>query len=175
MEDKLRKIKCIAFDIDGVMTDGTLLALPDGDFLRMFDAKDGFAVRMAVMHGYIVACITGASSESVIKRLKASGVDPSNIYMHSRNKIDDFNRLCEHHNLSPDEVMYFGDDLPDAETMQVCGLSIAPADACEEAKAAADYVSPYGGGKGCIRHGIELVMKTQGTWFLDTDVYKAKF
>jgi len=175
MENRLKKIKAIAFDIDGVMTDGTLLALPDGDFLRLFDAKDGFAIRMASMHGYILACITGGSSESIRKRLMASGVLPENVYLHSRKKLDDFHDLCQRYNLSPDEVMYFGDDLPDIDVMKECGLAVAPADAVAEAKEAAHYVSPYGGGKHCVRHAIEMVMKTQGTWYLDAEDYKQKF
>lgn len=175
MEQKLSKIKAFVFDVDGVMTDGTILALPDGDLLRTFDAKDGFAFRMASMHGYQLCAITGGSSESIRKRLVTCGFKTENVYIHSRNKILDFNDFCQRNNVAPEEVLYIGDDMPDVCVMELCGLAVAPADACSECIEVADYVSPRPGGKGCVRHSIEMVMKTQGTWTLDTEVYKARF
>ena len=82
-EERLRKIKAIAFDIDGVMTDGGILALSNGDLLRVFDAKDSFGVRMAKMNGLHTGIITGGSSESILKRFSVCGVDPDDIYLHS--------------------------------------------------------------------------------------------
>ena len=98
----LSKIKAFAFDIDGVATDGGILCNSDGDFLRIYDAKDGFAVRMACMNAYEVAVITGGRSESIMERFKASGVKAENIYLHSRDKMDDFGKFCEKYALQPD-------------------------------------------------------------------------
>lgn len=173
--DKLKKIKAIAFDIDGVMTDGSILAMPDGDLLRIFDAKDSFGVRMAKLNGLITCVITGGASESIKKRMTYCGVDEEDVYLHSRIKMEEFNDLCQRHSLSPDEVMYFGDDLPDIEVIQACGIGVAPADAVQEVKDAADYVSEFKGGHGCVRNAIEQVMKAQGIWHLDNQRYKKLF
>lgn len=172
---KLLQIKAIAFDIDGVMTDGGILAMPDGDLLRVFDAKDSFGVRMAKMNGLHTGIITGGSSDSIIKRFSVCGVDPDDIYLHSRIKIEDFNRFCRKHSLKAEEVMFFGDDLPDIPVMKACGLSVAPADAVEEVRQAADYVSEYNGGHGCVRNAVEMVLKAQGRWCLDDALYKKMF
>ena len=173
--EKLLKIKAIAFDIDGVMTDGGILAMPDGDLLRVFDAKDSFGVRMAKMNGLHTAIITGASSESIAKRFTVCGVDKDDIYLHSRIKIDDFNHFCYSHSLDASEVMYFGDDLPDVPVLTACGIGVVPSDAVEEAKQAADFVSAFRGGHGCMRHAVEMVLKAQGRWGLDYSLYKKMF
>ena len=171
----LLKIKAFAFDIDGVATDGNIICTTDGDLLRVYDAKDGFALRMAVMHRYPVAVITGGSSESIRKRMVFSGIEPEDIYLHCRNKMDEFLQFCEKHALSPEDVMYFGDDVPDIEVMQACGCGVCPADAVGEVKAVADLVSTKPGGKGCLREVIENTLRAQGNWTFDTAEYKRKF
>ena len=171
----LLKIKAFAYDIDGVATDGSILCIPGGDLLRVYDAKDSFAVRMATMNGYPVAIITGGSSLSIRERMVTTGLKPDDVFLHCRNKMDEFHQFCERYALLPEEVMYFGDDIPDIEVLRACGIGVCPSDAVEEVKAAADYVSPFPGGKGCLRDTIEKVMKAQGRWVFDTDVYKKKF
>ena len=89
----LKDIKAFAFDIDGVMTDGGILADLEGQLYRTFDAKDGFAVRMANMNGYPVAVITGARSQSVRARFSGNGIPPEDIYLGSRDKITDFDEV----------------------------------------------------------------------------------
>ena len=169
------KIKAFAFDIDGVATDGGILCIPGGDLLRVYDAKDSFAVRMATMNGYPVAVITGGSSFSIRERMVTTGLKPEDVFLHSRNKMDEFALFCERYSLKPEEVMYFGDDVPDIDVLRACGCGVCPADAVEDVKAAADYVSPYPGGKGCLRDTIEKVLRAQGKWVFDTTVYKQKF
>ena len=169
------RIKAFAFDIDGVATDGSILCIPGGDLLRVYDAKDSFAVRMATMNGYPVAVITGGSSLSIRERMVTTGLKPEDVFLHCRNKMDEFRQFCERYGLQPEDVMYFGDDIPDIEVIKTCGCGVCPADAVEEVKAAADYVSPFPGGKGCLRDTIEKVMRAQGRWVFDTDVYKKKF
>ena len=175
MEKRLQKIKAFAFDVDGVLTDGGILATPEGDLLRVFDAKDSFALRMAYMKGYHVGIITGGVSECIRLRFRTCGVSPEDIYLGSRAKIEDFNDFCARHNLQPDEVMYFGDDLPDIPVMTACGCGVAPSDAVNEVKEAADYISSRSGGHGCARELIEMVIKIQGKWELDVEDYKRKF
>lgn len=171
----LNKIKAFAFDIDGVATDGGVFCNSDGDLLRTYDAKDGFAIRMAVMNGFPVAVITGGSSDSIRKRMITSGVKPEDVFLHCRNKMEQFLQFCEHYNLQPKEVMYFGDDVPDIEVMQASGCGVAPADAVPDAIQAADWVTQFPGGKGCLREAIETTLKKQGKWCFDAAEYKAKF
>lgn len=175
MEDKLRKIKAFVFDVDGVLTDGGILATPEGDLLRVFDSKDSFALRMAYMKGYHVGIITGGVSESIKLRFRTCGVPMDNIYLGSRAKTEDLEDFCSRHNLTADQVMYFGDDLPDIPVMLECGYGVSPCDAVPEALAAADYVTTRPGGKGCAREMIEMVLKLHGKWELDVQDYKKKF
>ena len=175
MIEKLKKIKAFVFDVDGVLTDGGILATSDGDLFRVFDAKDSFGLRMAHMKGYHVGVITGGVSESIRKRFRTCGVPEENIYLGSRAKIEEFNDFCEKYSLAHEEVMYFGDDLPDIPVIVACGCGVCPSDAVEEVKAAADYISPHPGGKGVARAALEMVMKAQGKWELDVQIYKKTF
>ena len=174
-KDKIQGIKAFAFDVDGVLTDGGILATLDGELLRTFDAKDGFALRMASMRGYHLAIITGGRSESIRKRFRTCGIKEEDVYLGSRAKIEDFTDFIQRHGLKAEEVMYFGDDLPDIPVMQACGCGACPSDAVEEVRETADWISEYPGGRGCVRSGIEMVMKIQGQWILDVQDYKRKF
>ena len=97
------------------------------------------------------------------------------IYLHSRDKIRDFRAFCAKYGLSPEEVAYVGDDLPDVETIRAAGLGVTPADGVAEAREAADFVSPFPGGKGCIRDLVERILKAQGKWNLDIDAYVKQY
>lgn len=175
LDTAIAAIRAFAFDVDGVLTDGGIFANLDGELFRTFDSKDGFALRMASMHGYHIAIITGGRSESIRKRFVTCGVNPEDVYLGSRDKIADFNDFCSRHSLLPHQVMYFGDDLPDIPVMQACGIGVCPSDAVADVKAIADYISPCPGGKGCCRSSIEMVMKCHGSWSLDVSEYKKKF
>ena len=169
------RIKAFAFDIDGVATDGGIFCDCNGELLRTYDAKDGFALRMAVMNGYPVGVITGGSSESIRLRMVTSGVKPEDVFLHSRRKMEDFDTFCHRYNLEREEVIFFGDDVPDMEVMAASGCGVCPSDAVEEVKAMADWVSPFPGGHGCLRNTIETVLRAQGKWLFDAGVYKQKF
>lgn len=175
MEDKLRKIRAFAFDVDGVLTDGGILADLNGELYRTFDSKDGMALRMAIMKGYHLAIITGGRSESIRNRFRTCGIRPEDIYLGSRAKIEDFEDFCSRHGLEAEEVMYFGDDLPDIPVMEACGCGACPCDAVDEVKEIADYVCSRQGGKGCVREAVERVLKQHGRWSLDVQEYKRNF
>ena len=175
MEARLQKIKAFVFDVDGVLTDGGILSTPEGDLLRVFDSKDAFGLRMAYMKGYHVGVITGGVSESIKLRFRTCGVPMENIYLGSRAKIEDLEDFCQRNGLTPEEVMYFGDDLPDIPVMLACGCGVSPCDAVEEVKAAAHHISSRPGGKGVAREMIEAVLKMHGKWELDVHDYKSKF
>lgn len=175
MTDRLLKIKAFAFDVDGVLTDGGILADLNGELYRTFDSKDGMALRMAMMKGYHLAIITGGRSESIRMRFRTCGIKPEDVYLGSRAKIEDFEDFCTRHGLRHDEVMYFGDDLPDIPVMEACGCGACPSDAVDEVKEIAGYISSRPGGKGCVREALETVIKLQGRWKLDVSEYKRNF
>ncbi len=175
MNSNFSKIKAFAFDVDGVLTDGGILADLNGELYRTFDSKDGMALRMAYLNGYHLAIITGGRSESIRQRFRTCGISPEDVYLGSRAKIEDFDDFCKRHGLEPDEVMYFGDDLPDIPVMAACGCGVCPSDAVDEVKEIADLISTKPGGKGCARETIEAVLKEHGKWGLDVQAYKRHF
>ncbi len=174
-EDIFLKIKAFAFDVDGVLTDGGILADLNGELYRTFDSKDGMAIRMAVMKGFHLAIITGGRSESIRKRFGSCGIKPEDVYLGSRAKMIDFDDFCSRHSLEPEEVMYFGDDLPDIPVMLACGCGVCPEDAVDEVKDIADCISTKPGGKGCAREIIQAVLTAQGVWQLDVEEYRRHF
>lgn len=175
MEGRFSRIRAFAFDVDGVLTDGGILADLNGELYRTFDSKDGMAIRMAVIKGFHMAIITGGRSESIRQRFESCGIKPEDVYLRSRAKIEDFEDFCTRHGLTAEEVMYFGDDLPDIPVMVACGCGVCPSDAVEEVKEIADFISTRPGGKGCARELIQTVLKEQGKWELDVQAYKKHF
>ena len=175
LQEKFLRIKAFAFDVDGVLTDGGILADLNGELYRTFDSKDGMGLRMAMMKGFHLAIITGGRSESIRKRFITCGVKEEDVYLGSRAKMEDFEDFCTRHRLSHEEVMYFGDDLPDIPVMLSCGCGVCPSDAVDEVKEIADVVSSRPGGKGCAREVLQAVMQAQGLWKLDVYEYKRHF
>ena len=171
----LEHIKAFAFDVDGVFTDGGVLCDMQGELYRTFDAKDGFAVRMAAMNGYPVGIITGGRSVSIRQRFLTSGVPGEDVYLGSRDKAADFHDFCTRHGVHSEEVLYIGDDIPDLPVLQLCGCALCPADAVEEVKAACHVVSEFPGGRGCVRQAVESVLKARGDWRFDVAEYKRRF
>lgn len=173
LQDKLSCIRAIVFDIDGVITNGTILVNGPSseDLLRSVDAKDAFAARAAARKGYIMGVISGGETEALRSRCHTMGASLDNIYLGTRGKLAAFDKFCKANSLEPSEVAYFGDDIPDTQVLKACGLGVAPADAVEEAKQAADFVSSRPGGRGCLREGIELILKAQGQWQFDPDQF----
>lgn len=156
------QIETFVFDVDGVLTDGTLLLLPGGEMARTMNIKDGYALQLAVKQGYPVFIISGGKSDLVRERLEKLGV--SQVFMGVQDKKLLLLNLLEQNNLNPATTLFMGDDMPDLEAMQSAGLPCCPSDACSEVKAISRYVSPVAGGFGCARDVIEKVMKLQGKW-----------
>lgn len=169
LKAKLQPISAFMLDVDGVLTDGTVLTLPDGDQARRMNIKDGYALQHAVKKGYHISIISGGTSESVRKRLNGLGIQEVNLAC--KNKIEVFDQLKEKFNLSSEEILYMGDDIPDYKVMQKVGFAACPKDAAEEIKSIADYISPKKGGEGCVRDVIEQVLKLQAKWF-DEDSFE---
>ena len=160
-KEKLNHISAFVFDVDGVLTDASLILFKQ-DFVRTMNTKDGFALQYAVKKGYPIGIITGGRDEAVKFRLNALGI--TDIYMNTFHKMPDFEDFLYKYSLKPQEVLYMGDDIPDYEAMTIAGVSAAPKDACPEILDIADYVSPMRGGKGCVRDVIEQTLKAKGDW-----------
>lgn len=175
LNEALGRIKAVVFDIDGVLTGGELIPLSDQDLLRIFDAKDSFSVRVAGKKGYILGIISGGKTEALHFRCLHLGVKEENLYLGARGKMASMKDFCQRNKLGLSEVMYFGDDIPDTQVLRACGVGVAPSDAADEAREAADIVSEYPGGKGCVRHELERLMKLQGKWVFDPDKFDQIF
>ena len=163
-----KKITTFIFDIDGVLTDGTLLVLGDGLQARQMHVKDGFGMQMAMKQGYRVFIVSGGVSEESKKRLEYLGI--KEIHLGVGDKINFIEGLLKSNKIKWDEVLYMGDDLPDLPIMSKVGLSACPADAVSEVKNVVKYISPVNGGWGCVRDVIEKVLKVNDHWKYETDV-----
>jgi len=161
-KEGLKNIRAFAFDVDGVLSSPQILVHPGGELMRTMSTKDGYALQHTVRRGYPIAIITGGRTESV--KLRFNGLGITDIYLSSSYKPDDFNDFLFKYQLTPEQVLYMGDDLPDLEVMQMAGIACCPADAVEEIKAVSDYISPRQGGMGCVRDVIEQVLRLQGRW-----------
>lgn len=161
--EKLHKISSFVIDIDGVLTDATVLVTENGEQLRRFNVRDGYALQLAIKKGYRVCVISGGKSQSVVFRLKGLGI--SEIYLGVDDKIEVYRDFLKRHDLSDEQILYMGDDIPDIPVLKVAGAAVCPADAVEEVKEVSEYISPKNGGQGCIRDVIEKVLKVQGNWY----------
>lgn len=161
----LTSIRALVFDVDGVLSDSTVAMSVDGEPLRTLNIKDGYAIRLAVRQGLEVGIITGARTESVVHRYRKLGV--KHIYIGASVKTREFDDFLAKTNLTPEAVLFMGDDIPDYEVLRLVALPVCPADAAPEVKAICRYISPVAGGHGCARDVIEQVMKAQGLWMSD--------
>lgn len=159
----LATVKTLIFDVDGVMTDGSVLVMPEGEMLRTMNVKDGYAIQLAVKKGYKIAIISGGNCKSIKKRFTLLGVE--DVYLGVSDKLEVFQEYIEKNAIDAHTILYMGDDLPDYPVMERVGVPACPADAAEEIKSVSKYVSIFKGGDGCVRDVIEQVMKIQGTWF----------
>ncbi len=162
-KELLPKINSFIFDVDGVLTNGMVTTLPDGDQIRTMNIKDGYALQYAIKKGYNIAIISGGSSESVRTRLNGLGI--TDVYLKASNKIAIFENYIKEKNILAENILYMGDDIPDYHVMQKCGVATCPKDAAIEIKSISDYISDKNGGQGCVRDIIEQVMRCNGDWF----------
>ncbi len=160
--EQFKQIKTFVFDLDGVLTDGSLMILPGNEFVRTMNIKDGYAVQLAVKKGYHVLVISGSVSKPCAERLEYLGV--KNVYMKVKDKEDVLAQFLLAHQLKWEETLFMGDDIPDLEVMKKVGLAACPADAVAEIKAVSKFISAVPGGKGCVREVIEKVMKLNDRW-----------
>jgi len=163
----MRQITTFIFDVDGVLTDGTVTIFPNGELVRTMNIKDGYALKTAVNKGYNVCVISGGTNEAVRSRLKALGI--TDIYLGAHNKIEQLDEYLDIYNIKPEHVLYMGDDIPDYPVMKLVGLAASPKDAVPEIQNISAYISQKKGGNGCVRDVIEQVLKVQDKWNGDYD------
>ncbi len=153
------QITTFMFDVDGVLTNGLITITTSGELIRNMNIKDGYALKTAIDSGYNVCIISGGSNEGVRARLAAL-----DIYLGAHDKIVQFEKYLTRKNITPEEILYMGDDIPDYPVMQKVGLATCPKDAVPEIQGIAHYISQKKGGLGCVRDVIEQVLKVQGKW-----------
>ena len=160
--EKFKDINTFIFDVDGVLTDSTLIVTEKGELLRTMNAKDGYAMRKAIDEDFLICIITGGKSEGVALRLEGLGI--TEIYSGISDKVECYHKIIEKYDVNPEHILYMGDDLPDYEVMRLVGLPTCPSDSVPEIKSVSQYISPIKGGYGCVRDVIEKVLKLQGCW-----------
>ena len=168
----LAKITTLIFDVDGVLTDGSIIVATNGDMYRKMHTKDGYALKTAVDKGFNVCIISGGNNEGVRLRLKGLGI--KDVHLGAHHKTETMNTYLEENSILKEQVLYMGDDIPDLQVMKEVGLPCCPQDAVPEIKRISKYVSHKKGGKGCVRDVIEQVLKVQNKW-LDTDSVSATY
>ncbi len=165
---EFKKVTTFIFDIDGVLTDSTVLVLENGLQARRMNIKDGLGLQMAVKNGFRVVAISGSYSEPVMERLKKLGINA--VQMSVADKKEFVSDYINNNNLRWEEVLYMADDLPDHALMKMVGLPCCPADAVPEILELSKYISPVNGGYGCVRDVIQKVLKVQDKWIYHEDV-----
>ena len=163
-----KKIKAFVLDVDGVLTDSSILVLDDGQQTRRMNIKDGYALQLAIKKGYKVLVISGGTSEAVKVRLQKLGVQ--DVHLGIQDKKETLLQYVQQHGLLWEEILYMGDDIPDLQVMKMAGLACCPADAVAEIRQISHYVSPVSGGEGCVRDVIEKVLKLNDHWSHDNDI-----
>jgi len=158
----LKEVKGFVFDMDGVLTDGTMLLMPDGEMVRRMNFKDGYALQLAAKKGFQIAIISGGKSSVVTERFNRLGIQ--HVYLGASDKMEKFEEFKLLTGLKDHEILYMGDDIPDYQVMEQVGVPTCPNDAAEEIKKIAKYISDRKGGEACVRDVVEQTMKMQGLW-----------
>ena len=161
-KEELSKIKGFVFDVDGVLSHNVLSLSPEGDPVRTANMKDGYAIMYAIRMGYPIGIITGGKTQDTRGRLERLGI--TQVYMGTLDKVPCLMDFLENYNLSANEILYMGDDIPDYNVMKIVGLAVCPNDAAQEIKEISAYISQRNGGEGCVRDVIEQVLRSQEKW-----------
>jgi len=162
LKNKIKKIKLLALDVDGVLTDGKIIFDSAGKETKIFDVQDGFALVILKRAGYKTAIITARDSKVVHLRARDLNIDKT--YVDAFPKLLAYEDLLRHFRLKDEHVCFVGDDLPDIQVLKRAGFAVAVNNACREVKAVADYVTKKQGGAGAVREIVELILETRGQW-----------
>lgn len=158
----LKDVDTFIFDYDGVMTDGKVILMDEGQPLRSANVKDGYVLQLLVKLGFNVVIISGGFSRSMENRFGTLGI--KDVFLGIQNKEVVLNKYLSERDIEPKHVVYMGDDIPDYYVMKMIGIPVCPADAVEEIKEISIFISDKKGGEGCVRDIVEQVLKVQGKW-----------
>lgn len=158
--NKLKKIKIIISDVDGVMTDGSIILGTNGLEFKKFNVQDGMGVTMARQAGLVFCVITGRTSESVIKRAEELHVDE--LFQGAFDKRHAYLQIKSKYNVTDEEIIHIGDDLLDLPLFELAGFSVSPANGREVVRKYADYITTVDGGHGVVREVVDMVIDAQG-------------
>ncbi len=162
MKERLKNIRCLLMDVDGVLTDGKLHFTSDGQEFKTFDVQDGHGISMANRAGLLLGLVSGRPSKATEKRAADLGVNI--VKQATVNKMDMVEEIKREHNLRDEEIAFIGDELVDLPVLRRVGLAIAVPNAVDEVKAIAHYTTKRRGGDGAVREVIEMILKAQGSW-----------
>lgn len=165
---RFKLIRTFVFDMDGVLTDGNIIVDSENNWLRKMNIRDGYALQLAAKSGFDIIIISGSESTFVRDRLNRLGI--KEVFMDVKDKQDFLKNYVEEKNISLHELLFMGDDIPDYFCMKMAGISACPADAAFDIKEIASYISPFGGGNGCVRDVIEKVLKLNNKWTLKNNI-----
>jgi 3-deoxy-D-manno-octulosonate 8-phosphate phosphatase (KDO 8-P phosphatase) len=155
-------IKLLLFDVDGVLTDGRIIVNGDGTESKQFNIRDGAAIVWAMRAGMSVGLLSARLADATSVRATQLGI--TIVVQGAANKVAGYEQILADEGLTDEQVGYMGDDLQDLPVLRRAGFSAAPADAAPEVRAAVQWVSPSGGGRGAVRECIEHVLRAQGVW-----------
>jgi 3-deoxy-D-manno-octulosonate 8-phosphate phosphatase (KDO 8-P phosphatase) len=158
----LAKITLLALDVDGVLTDGTLVINADGSETKFFNSLDGHGIKMWQRAGLKVALISGRASAPTERRAEQLKIEY--VFQDCHDKLPVVEQLLEQIGLLPENMAFIGDDLTDVPVMRYVGFAVAVANAVDEVKECADYVTTRPGGSGAVREVIEYILKNSGRW-----------
>lgn len=161
-KQRLNQVTTFMFDVDGVMTDGKVLVMENGEMVRNINSKDGYALHLAKNKNYRIVVISGGNNAAIQKALARTGIN--DVFIRQHDKLACYLDYLQAHNLRDEEVLYMGDDLPDHEVMSRVGVAVCPKDAAPEIRDLCHYISNKKGGEGCLRDVIEQVLRVQGKW-----------
>ncbi|MCC6546701.1 HAD hydrolase family protein [Candidatus Sumerlaeota bacterium] len=161
LKKRLTRIRLLAFDVDGVLTDGSIV-LGDDMEVKRFNVKDGAGIALAQKGGLLVSFVTARESKCVARRAEELRI--ADVIQGTTDKQGSLMHLARKHQLSVDDILYMGDDFPDFSALRVAGVSVAPADAVEEIRSIVDIVTDARGGRGAVREICEQVLKAQDRW-----------
>ena len=159
---RLKSITTFVLDVDGVLTNGKLILEGSGEITRTISTRDGYIIRRAIKKGYNVSIITFGNSEMLEKMMNYLGV--SDIFSSVENKLETLNSYCSSKNITLENVLYMGDDMPDIDCIKSVSIGTCPNDAVPEIREVADYISHVNGGDGCVRDVMEQVLKINNDW-----------
>jgi 3-deoxy-D-manno-octulosonate 8-phosphate phosphatase (KDO 8-P phosphatase) len=169
IEERARAVRMLVFDVDGVLTDGSLFYGDDGQEYKAFNSRDGHGIKMLRASGVEAGIITGRSSQVVMHRMRNLGI--THIHQGAEDKLHAFQNLLAVEKLSAEQIAYMGDDLVDLPVLRRCGLAVTVPDAPAEVQARCHYVTRAGAGRGAAREVCELILRAQGNWAAQLALY----